>query len=78
MPAKKKLSFEDALKQLDQTVKQMESGELSLDESLKAFEGGIALVRDCQAQLDSAEQKIQTLIANSDGTFSTEDFKAED
>ena len=42
----------------------MESGELSLDESLKAFERGVTLARQCQTQLSHAEQKIQQLTAD--------------
>jgi len=75
MPAKKKLSFEEALETLNETVRQMESGDLSLEDSLKAFEKGIALVRDCQGSLDSAEQKVQKLIESHEG-LSTEAFQA--
>lgn len=73
MPTKKKVSFEDALESLNQTVKSMESGDLSLEESLTSFEKGIALVRDCQQSLDKAEQKVEKLIAKQDG-FDTVEF----
>ena len=60
MPSKKTVSFEEALEALNQTVKAMESGDLSLEDSLEAFEKGIALVRDCQQSLDKAEQKLKS------------------
>ena len=58
------LEFEDALEELETLVTRMESGELSLDESLKAFERGVTLARQCQTQLSHAEQKIQQLTAD--------------
>lgn len=59
--------FEKALSDLEQLVDQMERGEFSLEESLKAFERGIALTRECQQQLAAAEQKVQVLLQNKDG-----------
>jgi exodeoxyribonuclease VII small subunit len=70
----KSINFEDALEQLEELVSAMEKGELSLEESLQAFEKGIKLTRECQTALRSAEQKVQVLI-NADG--STEDFEIE-
>ncbi len=60
--AKKKFSFEMALSELEQTVEQLEAGELSLDASLLAFEKGILLTRECQQTLQQAEQKISILV----------------
>lgn len=54
--------FEKALADLETLVSSMEEGELSLEESLKAFEKGIKLTRDCQTALKTAEQKVQILI----------------
>jgi exodeoxyribonuclease VII small subunit len=68
------INFENALEQLEELVSAMEKGELSLEESLQAFEKGIKLTRECQTALRSAEQKVQVLI-NADGT--TEDFEIE-
>ena len=73
MASKKKLSFEQALDALNTTVAAMESGELSLEQSLAAFEKGIGLIKDCQASLDAAEQKVQHLIETQQG-FDTSDF----
>ena len=54
-------SFESAMEQLETLVSKMESGDLSLDESLEAFEKGVHLTRFCQDQLQKAELKIQEL-----------------
>jgi exodeoxyribonuclease VII small subunit len=61
-----KFNFEDALENLEELVEAMEDGELSLEESLKAFEQGIKLTRECQAALESAEQKVQLLVSTDD------------
>lgn len=55
------LSFEDALNQLEALVEQMEHGELSLEDSLAAFERGVALTRRCETALKAAEQKVEIL-----------------
>ncbi len=55
------LQFEAALEELEALVAQMESGNLSLDDSLKAFERGIALTRQCSKALSEAELKVQAL-----------------
>ena len=54
-------SFESAMEQLETLVSKMESGDLSLEESLEAFEKGVHLTRFCQDQLQKAELKIQEL-----------------
>ncbi|WP_260291392.1 exodeoxyribonuclease VII small subunit [Sedimenticola hydrogenitrophicus] len=54
-------SFEQALSELESLVETMEQGDLSLEESLKSFERGVALTRTCQQALKEAEQKIQIL-----------------
>ena len=61
MPKAKKIDFEASLGELEQLVEQMEDGELSLEESLKAFEQGVKLTRECQQALKQAEQKVQLL-----------------
>ncbi len=57
----KKLSFEDAYKQLTELVKKMESGELPLADSVAAYEQGIKLKAYCEQLLKEAELKIETL-----------------
>ena len=54
--------FEDAMEELEKLVEQMEQGDISLEESLKAFERGIKLTRTCQQALQDAEQKVQILL----------------
>lgn len=61
---KKTPSFEDALKELESLVDLMESGDMTLEDSLKSFERGVALTRTCQQALVAAEQKVEILTAN--------------
>jgi exodeoxyribonuclease VII small subunit len=56
-----KLSFEQAMEELDQLVRKMESGALSLDDSIAAYRRGAELARFCQSRLASAEQEIRQL-----------------
>ena len=56
-------SFEEALNELEALVERMESGDLTLEESLAAFEQGISLTRHCQEALQVAEQKVEILSA---------------
>lgn len=69
-------NFEEALSELEQLVETMEQGELSLEESLKQFEKGIALASNCQQSLQKAEQKIELLIEKN-GELLTKDFDNE-
>jgi len=57
------LGFEDALKRLTAIVERLESGELSLEQSLSLFEEGTRLSRTSQAQLDAAEKRVEELLA---------------
>lgn len=59
-----KPAFEAALGELEALVERMESGEMSLDESLQAFERGIGLTRVCEEALQAAEQRVEVLTAN--------------
>ena len=54
--------FEASMEELEKLVEQMEQGDISLEESLKAFERGIKLTRACQQSLQEAEQKVQILL----------------
>lgn len=60
---KNTIDFEDSLKQLESLVSNMEKGDLSLEESLKAFEQGIEIVRHCEQALRTAEQRVAVLQA---------------
>ena len=68
-------NFEKALENLEEIVSSMENGELTLEDSLKAFEKGIKLTRECQGALREAEQKVRVLL-NENGD--TAELKVED
>lgn len=70
--------FEQALENLEELVTSMEEGDLSLEESLKAFEDGIKLTRQCQTALKAAEQKVQVLINEHGDTEDLEIIDDED
>ena len=77
MPKKKTTTlFEDSLAELELLVSQLEQGDISLEESLKSFERGVALTRTCQKALQEAEQKVQILIEKN-GTQTLEPFTDE-
>lgn len=65
---KKPFQFEPALAELEALVTAMESGNMSLEESLLAFEAGIRLTRECQEALQQAEQKVQLLLSDNGET----------
>jgi exodeoxyribonuclease VII small subunit len=69
--------FENAMKELEDIVKRLESGELSLEESLKVFEEGIALSRYCFKKLEEAEKRVSMLIEDERG-MRTEPFESEE
>ena len=75
--AKKTLNFEKALSDLESIVEDMEQGDLSLEESLKRFENGIALTADCQQALQSAELKVSKLVEKNSKLLE-QDFDLED
>jgi len=62
------IDFEHSLKDLEAVVGRMEAGELSLEESLKDFERGVALARNCQKALADAEQKVKLLTSRNGET----------
>ena len=72
MSTPRAIDFEAALEELEQLVERMETGELSLEESLKAFERGVVLTRDCQKALKDAELRVQAL-TETDAGLSLED-----
>jgi exodeoxyribonuclease VII small subunit len=59
--------FETALKRLEEIVKKLENGELSLDSALQLFEEGIKLSRFCHTKLEEAERRVEILVKNSSG-----------
>ena len=76
MPAKKTVNFEKALSELDKLVDEMEQGNLSLEDSLKRFEKGIALTTECQQALQNAELKVKELVENN-GKMLEKDFEVD-
>ena len=77
MPKKQgDFNFEKALQELEELVEKMETGNLSLEESLKYFERGVALTRNCQQALTEAEQKVQILLKQN-GKEQLQDFDPE-
>ena len=72
-PKKKTIDFEQSLNTLEGLVNRMEQGDMTLEESLQAFENGIALTRECQARLAAAELRVNKLIENQ-GVISLEPF----
>ena len=67
-------TFETALEQLEQIVEQLESGELSLEDSLAAFETGVGLVKHCNQKLNEVEKKLELLVRDKDGKLQLKDF----
>ncbi len=74
----KKFSFEDSLKELEIVVKELESGDLSLEDSIKKFESGLKLSTYCNNFLDKAEKKIVILREDAMGNINEEPFDSND
>jgi len=73
----KPINFEQSMSELDELVEALENGELSLEDSLTAFEKGIKLTKTCQQQLDQAQQKVSLLVGDGDDMH-LEDFANND
>lgn len=73
----KPIDFESSLSELETLVSKMEAGNLTLEESLAAFETGIKLTRECQAELSRAEQRVKKLVEE-DGRLESLDFEETD
>lgn len=73
------MEFEKKLGRLEEIVQKMEKGELSLEDSLKFFEEGVKLSRECQTQLSKAETQVKKLVSvDESGKVVTEPFKIEE
>ncbi len=69
------MDFEKKLTRLEDIVEKMETGELSLEDSLKLFEEGVKLSRECNTQLNEAEQKVKLLLGvDENGVAISRDF----
>lgn len=73
----KEMKFEEALDRLESIINNLQDGDMSLDESLGAFQEGVGLVRACQSKLDSAEAKINMLIKDENGKLNEIPFDME-
>ena len=70
----RELKFEEAIADLEQVVEQLESGDLSLEDSLAAFEKGVALVRYCNQKLSEVEKKVELLVKDRQGQLQLKAF----
>ncbi len=71
-PAVSTLSFEAAMAELETIVRDMESGKVNLEESITAYERGMALKAHCEAKLQDAKMKIDKIVVGSNGALTTE------
>ncbi len=71
-------TYEAALEDLERIVEQLESGELSLEDSLAIFEKGVGLTKFCYQKLDEVEKKIEILTKDREGKLQLKDFAAAD
>ena len=69
-----KLNFEKSMKQLEQIVQELESGDLSLEKAIKKFEDGVRLSKLCSKQLDETEKKVTMLLQDQNGKISVNSF----
>lgn len=72
--SKKNATFEENMSRLEQIVRAMERGDVPLEESLKLFQEGTALVKDCGKLLDKAEQQVTKIVTQADGSPAEEVF----
>jgi len=72
------MTFEQALKSLEEAVAQLEKGQMPLDESLDCFEAGVQSANLCRKKLQAVESRVETLMKNADGSFTTETFGQDD
>jgi exodeoxyribonuclease VII small subunit len=69
------MSFEDAMKKIEEIVDDLEKGDLPLDDSLKRFEEAVKLARVCHKKLEGAEKKVSKLIKSGEDKFELEPFE---
>ncbi|MBM4432162.1 MAG: exodeoxyribonuclease VII small subunit [Chloroflexi bacterium] len=78
MEGETELTFEQAFQQLEEVVRQLESGDLTLEQSLSLFERGMHLARLCESKLDQAEQKVSQLVGVEGGRPVLTSFEAQE
>jgi exodeoxyribonuclease VII small subunit len=69
------IKFEDALKRLEKVVADLESGDLSLDDSLKKYEEGVKLAQFCSKKLESARKKVEILVKSGSGKLEAKPYE---
>jgi len=74
----KSKNFESSLSALEKIVRELERGDLPLEESLRLFEEGVKLSRECQERLNQAERRIEVLLRDSEGTPVVKSFDERD
>ena len=72
-----KMSFEEALNELEEIVRGIESGDIDLDAAIQAYERGAALKRHCDSKLREAEEKVSKIKLDADGTITEEALRKE-
>jgi exodeoxyribonuclease VII small subunit len=70
--------FEAALARLEEIVKELETGDLPLEQSLKLFEEGIKLSRLCNKRLEEAERRVEILLKSKNGTVTAQPFEEQE
>ena len=73
----KQPAFEEAIKRLEEIVNRLEEGQVPLDESLKLFEEGVGLSRQCNARLEEIERRIEILVKGENGELEARPFEEE-
>ena len=68
----KKLSFEEAISELEKIVEDLERGDIELEDSISIYERGVILKAHCEAKLKTAKMKIDKIVSHPDGDFSSE------
>ena len=76
MKKEDKVSFEDAMNNLEEIVAELEKGELSLEQSVEKFKKGMEISNYCNDMLDSAEKSIKVLLKDQNGDIEEEPFEA--
>jgi len=74
----KKITFEDALEELETIASKLESGELTLEQSIQFYEKGVELAKFCRQKLEEAERKIEVLQKQPDGTIQKKSVKVKE
>lgn len=71
-------SFEEAMQRLEEITQNLESGDLSLEDSIEIFEEGMKLAKFCTKKLEEAEKKVTRLVKEGEGKFSQQPFEMEE